>query len=91
MVMKPGCLRVYHNQFLKSLNISYSSPLLFQIVVFGTILAAANAGLLHGLGPAVSSQSIIRHDEGHYAAPHAGPLAYAGHGGHYEGHHEYVR
>ncbi|XP_045764360.1 uncharacterized protein LOC123866727 [Maniola jurtina] len=61
-----------------------------KIVVFGAIFAAANAGL-HGLGHAVSSQSIIRHDEGHYAAPHAAPvLAYAGPVGHYGGHHEYA-
>lgn len=38
----------------------------------------ASGGLLHGHAPAVSSQSIVRHDEGHYAAP----LAYAAHGAH---------
>ncbi|CAH2230504.1 cuticle protein 7-like [Pararge aegeria] len=64
-----------------------------KILAFGAFLAAANAGLLHGLGHAVSSQSIIRHDEGHYASPvgHAAPaLAYAGPAGHYGGHHEYA-
>ncbi|XP_023954655.2 cuticle protein 18.6-like [Bicyclus anynana] len=68
-----------------------------KVVAFGAIVAAANAGLL--LGPAVSSQSIVRHDEGHYAAPlayagHGGHAGYAGHGGHYDGHydghHEYA-
>ncbi|XP_063361329.1 cuticle protein 8-like [Cydia amplana] len=47
------------------------------IVAFGALLAAANAGLL-GHGHAVSSQSIVRHDEGHYAAPaHYAPAHYA--------------
>lgn len=52
------------------------------------MLAVANAGLLHGYGHATSSQSIIRHDEGHYATPHA-YAAYAP-AGHYGGHDEYV-
>lgn len=73
-----------------------------QIVAFGALIAAANAGLLHGHASAISSQSIIRHDEGHYAAPiaysaplaHAAPLAYApvayaAPAAHYE-HEEYV-
>ncbi|CAH2107176.1 unnamed protein product [Euphydryas editha] len=71
-----------------------------KVVVFGTLLAAANAGLLHG--HAVSSQSIVRHDEGHIAAPlaytghliHAAPLAYAplayAPSAHYAGHDEYA-
>ncbi|XP_075970748.1 uncharacterized protein LOC142973080 isoform X1 [Anticarsia gemmatalis] len=50
-----------------------------KIVAFGALLAAANAGLL-GHGHAVSSQSIIRHDEPlHYAAPvahYAAPVAH---------------
>ncbi|XP_041976767.1 cuticle protein 8-like isoform X2 [Aricia agestis] len=55
-----------------------------KILAFGAMLAAANAGLLGGHGHAVSSQSIVRHDAGHYAAPlayaaHAAPLTYAGH------------
>lgn len=66
-------------------------------------MAVANAGY-YPHGSAVSSQSIVRHDEalGHYAAPaayaiplaysapaaYAAPLAYAGA---YEGHDEYVR
>ncbi|CAH2107171.1 unnamed protein product [Euphydryas editha] len=52
-----------------------------KIVAIGAMLAAANAGLLHGYGPAISSQSIIRHDEGHYAAPiaYAAPLAHSAH------------
>lgn len=62
----------------------------FQIVAFGAFLAAASALPYHG--HAVSSQSIVRHDEGgyaplghyaapaHYAAPlvHAAPLAHYG-------------
>ncbi|XP_028030305.1 cuticle protein 8-like [Bombyx mandarina] len=46
-----------------------------KIVTFGAFLAAANAGL-YGHGHAVSSQSIIRHDEAplHYA--HAAPVAH---------------
>lgn len=64
-------------------------------------MAAANAGLLHGHGHAVSSQSIVRHDEGHisplaYSAPllHAAPVAYAAAyapAAQYAGHDEYVR
>ncbi|CAH2230507.1 jg18609 [Pararge aegeria aegeria] len=64
-----------------------------KVIAFGALLAAANAGL-YGHGHAVSSQSIIRHDEGHaaplaYAAPsaYAAPLAY---GGHYDGHDSYA-
>lgn len=47
-----------------------------QIVAFAGLLAAASAGY-HG--HAVSSQSIVRHDEGHYAAPvhYAAPAHYA--------------
>ncbi|XP_023954664.2 cuticle protein 8-like [Bicyclus anynana] len=47
-----------------------------KIVAFGAMLAAANAGLI---GHAVSSQSIVRHDEGHVGASlaYAAPLAYA--------------
>ncbi|XP_072940707.1 uncharacterized protein [Epargyreus clarus] len=51
-----------------------------KIVAFGGLLAAANAGLY---GAAVSSQSIIRHDEAHspvhYAVPfeHGVPLVHA--------------
>ncbi|XP_053602741.1 cuticle protein 7-like [Plodia interpunctella] len=47
-----------------------------KIVAFGAMLAAANAGLY---GHAVSSQSIVRHDEGHYTAPvahYAAPVAH---------------
>lgn len=44
------------------------------------MLAAANAGFLgYGHGHATSSQSIVRHDEGHYAAPiahYAAPIAH---------------
>nr|XP_026485941.1 cuticle protein 7-like [Vanessa tameamea] len=66
-----------------------------KIVAFGALLAAANAGLY---GHAVSSQSIIRHDGGQYAAPLAyAPVAYApvaqyGHydGAHYDGHDTYA-
>lgn len=49
----------------------------FQIVAFGALLAAANAGLL-GHGHAVSSQSIVRHDEAHVAPLHyaAAPVAH---------------
>ncbi|XP_045446385.1 uncharacterized protein LOC123654530 [Melitaea cinxia] len=59
-----------------------------KIVVFGAMLAAANAGLLYGYAPATSSQSIIRHDEGHYAAP----IAYAAYApaAHYDAHDEYA-
>ncbi|PZC78997.1 hypothetical protein B5X24_HaOG216948 [Helicoverpa armigera] len=61
-----------------------------KIVAFGALLAAANAGL-YGHGHAVSSQSIVRHDEAHtvpvyYAAPaayYAAPVA------HYDGHDTY--
>ncbi|CAH0407842.1 unnamed protein product [Chilo suppressalis] len=73
-----------------------------KIVAFGALLAAANAGLYHG--HAVSSQSIVRHDEAHapahyaaplahYAAPvahYAAPLAYAAPAAHYAGHDEYA-
>lgn len=51
-------------------------------MAFGTLLAAASASLYgHGhVGHAVSSQSIIRHDEPlHYAAPlehYAAPVAH---------------
>lgn len=41
---------------------------------------AANAGLLHGHGAAVSSQSIVRHDSGYGLSPiaySAAPLAHA--------------
>ncbi|CAK1604370.1 unnamed protein product [Parnassius mnemosyne] len=51
-----------------------------KIVAFGALVAAANAGLLHGHGAAVSSQSIVRHDAGYGAAPlaHAAvPVAHA--------------
>ncbi|XP_045446139.1 cuticle protein 7-like [Melitaea cinxia] len=59
-----------------------------KIVAFGAMLAAANAGFLHGYAPATSSQSIIRHDVGHYAAP----IAYAAYApaGHYDAHDEYA-
>ncbi|KAF9405913.1 hypothetical protein HW555_013539 [Spodoptera exigua] len=48
-----------------------------KIVAFGALLAAANAGLL-GHGHAVSSQSIVRHDEAHAAPLHyaAAPVAH---------------
>ncbi|TKX27871.1 cuticular protein RR-2 [Spodoptera litura] len=50
-----------------------------KIVALSALLAAANAGYL-GHGHAVSSQSIIRHDEPlHYAAPvaqYAAPVAH---------------
>ncbi|XP_045764843.1 cuticle protein 8-like [Maniola jurtina] len=73
--------------------------MLAKIVAFGAMLAAANAGLL---GHAISSQSIVRHDEGRlgaslaYAAPlaHAAPLAYApvvyAPAAHYSGHEQYA-
>ncbi|XP_068630570.1 cuticle protein 7-like [Battus philenor] len=52
-----------------------------KVLTLGAILAVAKAGLYHGLGHAVSSQSIIRHD-GH-ATPvlqaHYSPLEYSGH------------
>lgn len=67
-----------------------------QVAIFGILVAAANAGLLHGHGHAVSSQSIVRHDEGHiaplaYAAPliHYASAVYAPAA--YAGHDEYVR
>ncbi|CAH0728852.1 unnamed protein product, partial [Brenthis ino] len=59
-----------------------------KIVAFGALLAAANAGYYPDHGHAVSSQSIVRHDEGltlghiaapaHYAIPlvQAAPLAH---------------
>ncbi|CAK1604369.1 unnamed protein product [Parnassius mnemosyne] len=40
-----------------------------KIVAFGALIAAANAGLLHGHGAAISSQSIIRRDVGYGAGP----------------------
>ncbi|XP_075971018.1 uncharacterized protein LOC142973266 [Anticarsia gemmatalis] len=48
-----------------------------KLVAFGALLAAANAGLL-GHGHAVSSQSIVRHDEAHVAPVHyaAAPVAH---------------
>lgn len=54
----------------------------FQIVALSSLLAAASAG---NLGHAVSSQRIVRHDEGHYAplapyntaAYYEAPLHYA--------------
>ncbi|XP_041976460.1 cuticle protein 18.6-like [Aricia agestis] len=77
--------------------------MLSKIFTFGAMLAAANAGLLGGHGHAVSSQSIVRHDAGHYAAPlaydaHTVPLAYAAHAAplayapsaHYAAHDEYA-
>ncbi|XP_037301017.1 cuticle protein [Manduca sexta] len=72
-----------------------------KIVAISALLAAANAGLL-GHGHAVSSQSIVRHDEAvvhaapvaHYAAPvahYAAPVAhYAAPAAHYDGHDEYA-
>ncbi|XP_061710146.1 cuticle protein 8-like [Cydia pomonella] len=48
-----------------------------KIVAFSAFLAAASAGHL-GYGHAVSSQNIVRHDEGHYAPAHyATPAHYA--------------
>ncbi|CAH2075405.1 unnamed protein product, partial [Iphiclides podalirius] len=52
-----------------------------KIFAFSALLAAANAGLYHGLGHAISSQNIVRHD-GHSSPvfSHAySPLGYAGH------------
>ncbi|XP_060801091.1 cuticle protein 18.6-like [Amyelois transitella] len=48
-----------------------------KILAFGALVAAANAGL-YGHGHAVSSQSIVRHDESHHSAPlvHAAPVAH---------------
>ncbi|CAG4941787.1 unnamed protein product [Parnassius apollo] len=40
-----------------------------KIVAFGALIAAANGGLLHGHGAAISSQNIIHHDAGYGAAP----------------------
>ncbi|XP_022815942.1 cuticle protein 7-like [Spodoptera litura] len=54
-----------------------------KLVAFGAMLAAAR-----GHGHAVSSQSIVRHDGGHYAAPYAVPYAapyVAGYAAPYEG------
>ncbi|CAH2075407.1 unnamed protein product, partial [Iphiclides podalirius] len=51
-----------------------------KILAFGALVAAANAGLLHGHGASVSSQSIVRHDSGYAAAPiayAAAPIAHA--------------
>ncbi|XP_068630565.1 cuticle protein 7-like [Battus philenor] len=53
-----------------------------KIFALGALVAAANAGLLHGHGAAVSSQSIVRHDAGYggsagYAGYAAAPLAHA--------------
>ncbi|KAJ8732849.1 hypothetical protein PYW07_015448 [Mythimna separata] len=62
-----------------------------KIVAFGALLAAANASL-YGHGHAVSSQSIVRHDEA-YATPlhYAAPLAYyAAPAVHYDGHDTYL-
>lgn len=56
---------------------------ILQLVAFGAMLASAYAH-----GHAVSSQSIVRHDGGHYAAPYAVPYAAAYEGGYaapYEG------
>ncbi|XP_063890269.1 cuticle protein 7-like [Helicoverpa armigera] len=69
-----------------------------KIVAFGALLAAANAGL-YGHGHAVSSQSIVRHDEAHavplyYAAPaayYSAPVAhYAAPVADYDGHDTYA-
>nr|XP_034824578.1 cuticle protein 7-like [Maniola hyperantus] len=59
-----------------------------KIISLGALLAVANAGL-YGYGHAVSSQSIVRHDRGQFAAPlaYAAPLSY---GGHYDGHDVYA-
>ncbi|KAI5645291.1 insect cuticle protein domain-containing protein [Phthorimaea operculella] len=54
-----------------------------KIVVACALVAACQAGLLHH-APAVSSQNIVRHDEGHHQAPvhysapvvHAAPVAH---------------
>ncbi|XP_072940718.1 uncharacterized protein [Epargyreus clarus] len=62
-----------------------------KIVILGALLAAANAGLL-GHGHAVSSQSIVRHDEAHtpvhYAVPfqHGAPVVHAAPVTHYAAH-----
>ena len=56
----------------------------FQIIIFGALVAAANA---LPYGHAVSSQSVVRHDEGlvlplHYAVPvahYAIPVAHYDH------------
>ncbi|CAG4941781.1 unnamed protein product [Parnassius apollo] len=68
-----------------------------KIVAFGALVAAANAGLLHGHGAAVSSQSIVRHDASYGAAPlaHAAvPVAqavhYAAPAADYDGHDYYA-
>ncbi|CAG9560597.1 unnamed protein product [Danaus chrysippus] len=76
-----------------------------KIAAFGAMLAAANAGVLSGYGGAVSSQSIVRHDAVHHAAPAVAyavpavayaayaPVAsghYAAPSAHYDGHDEYA-
>ncbi|CAH2107177.1 unnamed protein product [Euphydryas editha] len=66
-----------------------------KIIAFSALLAATNAGLY---GHAISSQSIVRHDGGHYGAPLAyasvayAPVAQYGHydGAHYDGHDFYA-
>ncbi|KAJ8731929.1 hypothetical protein PYW08_014659 [Mythimna loreyi] len=62
-----------------------------KIVAFSALLAAANASL-YGHGHAVSSQSIVRHDEAYVAPLHyAAPLAYyAAPVDHYDGHYAYA-
>lgn len=70
------------------------------------MFAAANGGYYPGHGHAISSQSVVHHDEGlalgniaapaYYAAPllQTAPLTYYGapavYGEHYDGHDEYV-
>ncbi|XP_068630567.1 cuticle protein 7-like [Battus philenor] len=44
-----------------------------KIVAFGALVAAASAGLIHGHGASVASESVVHHG-GSYAAA---PLAYA--------------
>ncbi|CAG4941790.1 unnamed protein product [Parnassius apollo] len=53
-----------------------------KILAFGAMLVAANGDLYHGLGHAVSTQNIVRHDE--HGTPvfsdvHYNPLAYSAH------------